>query len=101
MQKRDPRPGVTLRLVTAALDVSQDVVVVGHVLTEVLLDRGEFRGEQAVAGQHERLDDPGDAAVAVAEGMNGDDVQVGHRASDHDVRVEVAVFEPVDDLRHQ
>ena len=33
--------------------------------------------------------------------MDLDDVQVGHRGSHDDMRVEVAGFQPVDDLAHQ
>src|SRR5205085_8315768 len=46
-------------------------------------------------------DDPGDPSVAVSEGMDGDDVQVGHRRSDDDMSVGVSVLEPVDYFGHE
>ena len=47
------------------------------------------------------MDDPRDATVAVAKGVHGDEVQVRHRYANGDVRVEVAVLEPVDELAHE
>lgn len=70
----DPGGRVTCRLVAAPLDVLQDAVVVGGVFAEVFLDGGEFGCEQSFAGEDERLDDAGDASVAVPERMDGDDV---------------------------
>jgi hypothetical protein len=68
---------------------------------QVLLDRGELRGDDPVPGEDERLHDAGDAAVAVTEWMDRDDVEVRHSRADNDVRVEVALVQPVDDLVHE
>ena len=99
--ENDPRRRVAVRLVTAPLDFLEYAVVVGRVLAEVLLDRGKLGREQALAGEDERLRNPRDAAVAVAERMNGHDVQMRHRRADDDMGVQVAVLEPVDHLSHQ
>ena len=49
----DPRRRVALRLVAPSLDVSEDGVVLARVAAEVLLDRGELRGKEPFAREHE------------------------------------------------
>jgi hypothetical protein len=97
----DPWGGVTLGLIAASLDFLEDAVVVGGVFAEVLLDGSELGGEQSLAGEDERLNDPGDATVAVAERVHRNDVQVCHRCPHDNVCVEIAAFEPVDYFAHQ
>ena len=76
-------------------------VVGAGVIAEIFLDRPKLRGHEALAGKDERLDDPGDASVAIAERMNRDDVQMRHRGPDDYVRVQITVLEPVDHLSHK
>jgi hypothetical protein len=99
----EPHPGgrVALGLVGAALHLLERRVVRIGVATEVLLDRYELWCEQALAGEDERLDDPRDTAVAVAERVHGYDVEMRHRGAHDDMSVEVAAGEPVDDLAHE
>jgi len=76
--------------------------VVGRGVTrEVLLDRDELGGQQPAASKDERLDDPRDAAVAIPEGVYRDDMQMGHRRADDEVRIWITVLEPADDLAHE
>jgi hypothetical protein len=94
----DPRACIALGLVRAALHLHERLVGAARVPTEVLLDRDELRREQPFAGQDERLHDPRDPAVAVAERVDGDDMEVCQRRADDRVSVGVAVVQPVDDL---
>jgi hypothetical protein len=71
------------------------------VAAEVLLDRHDLRRQQSPVGEHERLHDARDPAIAIAKRMGGDDVEMGHGGTDGDMSIHVAVLEPVDDLAHE
>ncbi len=99
----DPGAGVPFGAPARSAHVLQDLVVGVRVLSpaEPLLDGGELGRHQSLAGEHERGQGPGHAPVAVLPRMDLDEVEVGHGGADVDGRVEVALVEPVDELRHQ
>ena len=73
-----PRQRVALGLPGAGSDLSQNRVVGGSVSAQELLDAAELRGDDAVSREHERLQNPSHPAIAVAERVNHDQVQMRH-----------------------
>src|SRR5580704_1222 len=99
--KPHPRCGVTLGLIAATLNILEDRVVVLGIAAEIFLDRDELWCKQPSTGEHQRLNDARDAAVAIAEWMHGDQMQMGHGGAHGHVCGEVLTAEPGDDLAHQ
>ena len=93
--------GVALRLVAAALDLPQRGVVGVGVAAQVFLDGDEFGGEHTAARQYQRLNDPRDTSIAVAEAMHAHQVEVGHRGSHGHVRRGIPPLQPLDELGRQ
>ncbi len=94
----DPTGDVLLGKV-AGSSVGEFAVVLPGIAgaAEPCLDGGEFRGQDAFAGNHERLQGAGHSAIAVGPGMNGHQVQVRHRGPHQQMGVVLGV-EPVDEF---
>src|SRR5439155_4495869 len=75
----DPAGYVPARIECRTLDLFEDPVVLARVTSEIWLDGNELGTQQALLGEHERLDDPRQPPIAIAKWVNRNKVQVGHR----------------------
>src|SRR5215212_8040377 len=74
--KTNPRAGVSLWMPCTGSNVFQHAVISLRVPPEELLDAGENGCDHPLASQHQRLQTPGHAPVAVAEGVDHRQVQM-------------------------
>lgn len=74
-----PGPRIALRMPCVGAYLGEHLVIGLGIASEVLLDAGEHRRDDLLARQDKRLEAARHASVAIPEGVDHHEVEVGHR----------------------